>query len=270
MADQWYCDRESQRFGPFSSVQLKQLARDGRLRPTDLLWKEGMPQAVPARQAAGLFPGAAAETKSPGGETSSAPRPTAVATQTNPAARGSATDAPPGRPSAENEQAEFTYAISMRRLIAGVPVFVAAGAFFVYLALYYNLSILRIVALPEPVGKLFFGAMALFFFLAPFYGLYFAILDRSNPRKIVLEADRLMVPQTNIFNRARSIPYASICEVKRLEIGGLKCFWLSIQSAKVLSIKHAEGKVELAAQLLANPADLDTIQAILEQRLQQR
>ena len=130
----------------------------------------------------------------------------------------------------------------------------------IYLALYCSLSVLGVVALPDAIGKPILSAVALILLFAPFQGIYFFILDQSNPRKIVLGSDRLIVPQTNILNRARSIPYASISEVKRLEFRGT--------TAKVLSIKHAEGKVELASGLLQNPGDLDRIKVMLEQRLQ--
>ena len=36
MADQWYFAWDKQKFGPFSAVQLKELAGLGRLQPKDL------------------------------------------------------------------------------------------------------------------------------------------------------------------------------------------------------------------------------------------
>ncbi len=259
MKDQWYCNRGPQRFGPFSSAQLKQLAVNGKLWPTDLIWKEGMPQPVPAGQANALFPNAAAEKKSASGGTSSMPRRASVTTPTMRAAGGKDADAPQRPSPAENEQAEFSYRTSMRKLIAGFPIFAACGAFFVYLALYGNL---HVVGIPfhEEIGKPILWAIALFLFLAPFHGLYLFILDQSNPRKIVISSDRITVPQTNIFNRTRSIPYTSISEVK--------C--LPFHRTKVLTIKYLDGKVELVATMLPNPADLDRIHGILEQRLQRR
>ncbi len=116
------------------------------------------------------------------------------------------------------------------------------------------------IPLPEAIGKPFLWALALFLFLAPFHGLYLYILEQSHPRKIVIGSDRITVPQTNIFNRTRSIPYTSISEVKCLPFG----------RTKVLTIKDLGGKVELHATMLPNPADLDTIHGMLEQRLQRR
>jgi hypothetical protein len=261
MGEQWYCNRGSQRFGPFSPAQLKQLARDGKLRPTDLLWKEGMSQAVPAQQAGALFPNAAAEKKSAGDEASSTRRPATSTTRTSRAAASTATDAPPVRRHTENEDVEFTYRQSMRKLIVTILVIGCAAAFMGYLALFGGLRVLGI-ALPDEIGKPILWAVVLFLILALLNGTYFFIRDRSHPRKIVLGRDWLMAPQTNFFNRASSIPYDSITDVQRREFNGT--------STKVLIIKHAEGKVELASGLLPKPADLDTIQAMLEQRLQRR
>jgi hypothetical protein len=56
MADEWYYTKQGQQQGPVSAGQLKQLAASGGLMPTDLVWKEGMANWVPARQTRGLFP----------------------------------------------------------------------------------------------------------------------------------------------------------------------------------------------------------------------
>ena len=259
MENQWYCNRGPKRFGPFSSAQLKELAANGKLRPTDLIWKEGMPRPVPAGQASALFPNAAAEKISASGESSSMPRRASVTTPTMRAAGGKDADAPTRLSPPESEQAEFSYRTSLRKLILVFPGCAALGAFFVYLALYGNLHVVGI-PLPEEIGKPILWAFAVFFFLAPFHGLYLFLLDRSNPRKIVIRCDRITVPQTNIFNRARSISFTSISDVK--------C--LPFQRTKVLTIKYSGGKVELVATMLPNPADLDTIHAMLMQRLQRR
>lgn len=41
--------------GPVSAARLKELASAGRLQPTDLVWREGTPEWVPARRVRGLF-----------------------------------------------------------------------------------------------------------------------------------------------------------------------------------------------------------------------
>ena len=182
MNDQWYCNRGPQRFGPFSSAQLKQLAAKGKLRPSDLIWKEGMPQPVAAGQAKALFTHATAEKKSATGETPSMPRRAAATAPTMRTAGGKDADAPPRPSPVENEQAEFSYRISKRKLVVGFPIFAALGAFFVYLALCGNVHVVGI-PLPDEFGKPMLWAMALFLFLTPFHGLYFFVRDQSNPRK---------------------------------------------------------------------------------------
>jgi hypothetical protein len=169
MEKQWYFNRGPKRFGPFSSAQLKQLAADGKLRPTDLIWKEGMPQPVPAGQASALFPNAAAKRKTAGGESSSMPWRASVTTSTMRAAGGKDGDSPKQPFPPENEQAEFGYRMSMRKLIAIFTVFAACGAFFVYEALCGNLHVVGI-PLPEEIGKPILWAIAVFFFLAPGVG----------------------------------------------------------------------------------------------------
>lgn len=42
--------------GPLTPAQLKRLADSGQLSPTDLVWKEGLAQWVPAGKVRGLFP----------------------------------------------------------------------------------------------------------------------------------------------------------------------------------------------------------------------
>ena len=56
MLEQYYVARNNKRVGPFSAAQLRQLAADGRLRPTDTVWKEGMDRPVPAAKVKSLFP----------------------------------------------------------------------------------------------------------------------------------------------------------------------------------------------------------------------
>jgi hypothetical protein len=60
MTDQWYYTSDGQQKGPVGIAELKHLAASGQLRPTDLVWKEGMPQWTPANYARGLFPEPAA------------------------------------------------------------------------------------------------------------------------------------------------------------------------------------------------------------------
>lgn len=55
MADTWFVGRAGERSGPFTTQSLRDMAADGRLAPTDLVWQEGMANWVPAASIRGLF-----------------------------------------------------------------------------------------------------------------------------------------------------------------------------------------------------------------------
>src|SRR5262249_41111059 len=78
MASQWYYTKDGEKAGPVASVELKRLARSGLPKPTDLIWKEGMADWVPANKAQNLFPeeGIVAQAPMP----ALAPRPAAART----------------------------------------------------------------------------------------------------------------------------------------------------------------------------------------------
>jgi hypothetical protein len=52
---QWYCHIGGQQYGPVSEEQLRAWAREGRLRPTDSVWCEGMSGWAPASTVEGLL-----------------------------------------------------------------------------------------------------------------------------------------------------------------------------------------------------------------------
>lgn len=54
-ASQWYISRGGQRVGPLDAAQLKQMAGNGQLQPTDHVWREGMAEWAQAKQVKGLF-----------------------------------------------------------------------------------------------------------------------------------------------------------------------------------------------------------------------
>jgi hypothetical protein len=61
MADVWYYAQNGEQTGPVSAEHLQQLARSGRIRAADLVWREGLPQWIQASTVNGLFaPGEAA------------------------------------------------------------------------------------------------------------------------------------------------------------------------------------------------------------------
>jgi hypothetical protein len=56
MVDQWFYASGTDRLGPFSGRQLKDLGAQGILLPTDTVWKEGVEQGVSANRIKNLFP----------------------------------------------------------------------------------------------------------------------------------------------------------------------------------------------------------------------
>lgn len=65
MSDNWFFKKDGKKLGPVSSGQLKQLAHDGQLQPTDLIWKEGMKDWWPASKLPGVFGSREGRTNSP-------------------------------------------------------------------------------------------------------------------------------------------------------------------------------------------------------------
>lgn len=55
MAGQWFYAANGSQAGPVDTAELKRLAGEGALEPTDLVWKEGLPEWVPATKVKGLF-----------------------------------------------------------------------------------------------------------------------------------------------------------------------------------------------------------------------
>lgn len=55
MADDWYYAQNNERKGPVPFAKLKAMAADGWLGPDDLVWRKGMSDWIPARDADGLF-----------------------------------------------------------------------------------------------------------------------------------------------------------------------------------------------------------------------
>jgi hypothetical protein len=61
----YYYSRNGAQGGPVTAQELKTLAESGGLTPSDLVWKEGMPEWVVASRMKGLFPAAAAGSATP-------------------------------------------------------------------------------------------------------------------------------------------------------------------------------------------------------------
>jgi hypothetical protein len=56
VAGGWHFAQDGQSNGPISTVELKRMAKSGHLRPTDLVWREGLNEWIPAAQVPNLCP----------------------------------------------------------------------------------------------------------------------------------------------------------------------------------------------------------------------
>ena len=65
MNEQWYYTSAGKQSGPVSGPELKRMASSGHLSPDDMVWKEGMPNWVPAAKLKGLFTATPAATATP-------------------------------------------------------------------------------------------------------------------------------------------------------------------------------------------------------------
>ena len=62
---EWHYSKGSQRFGPVSAAELKQLASSGELSPGDMIWKEEWSEWKRADSVKGLFPNGASKNAPP-------------------------------------------------------------------------------------------------------------------------------------------------------------------------------------------------------------
>lgn len=66
MASQWFiCKSDSERLGPYTAQQLRELAQNGKLLPENRVWREGLAKPAQARKVQGLFPSANAVVSPP-------------------------------------------------------------------------------------------------------------------------------------------------------------------------------------------------------------
>jgi hypothetical protein len=73
MATNWHVSQDGNSKGPFTDAQVRDLASTGRLRPFDLLWREGMAEWVAAEKVRGLFPSTSSPPPPPNGPPSVSP-----------------------------------------------------------------------------------------------------------------------------------------------------------------------------------------------------
>lgn len=55
MKPEWYYTQGGQQFGPFTAADLKKFGEEGKIKPDDLVWKEGMANWVAAKAVKGIF-----------------------------------------------------------------------------------------------------------------------------------------------------------------------------------------------------------------------
>ena len=55
MATEWFVQKNSQRVGPFTPQQLREMVQQSKLAPDDLVWRNGLDKPVRARKVQGLF-----------------------------------------------------------------------------------------------------------------------------------------------------------------------------------------------------------------------
>jgi hypothetical protein len=58
MAKKYFYAQGATQHGPYSAAQMRGLAAQGQIRPTDLVWREGKENRVPASGVRTLFSGA--------------------------------------------------------------------------------------------------------------------------------------------------------------------------------------------------------------------
>lgn len=105
MAEMWYYTTEGKQMDPVSMKELKRLVGDGTLKPTDMVWKEGMARWIRASSVRELFPDPIAALDHYFTNTAAAPSGNAAAGAVMPAA-ASSSPAPASAKSAPTEEDE--------------------------------------------------------------------------------------------------------------------------------------------------------------------
>lgn len=107
MSQEWYYTANGEQHGPISAVEMKKLAQAGTITVEDLVWKEGMPNWVPAKNIKGLFGpagGTSGETKRPDTVKPTEDKPAKAVQQ--PAEETPRTEKTANQPAAEEKPAE--------------------------------------------------------------------------------------------------------------------------------------------------------------------
>lgn len=116
VSQEWYYSVEGDRQGPIGGAELKKLAEAGTLKPTDLVWKDGMADWVQARSIKGLFGAGAPSGSNTAEQPAAKPRPATDEDDERPArARRRDDDDRPSRRRDEDEDEEEDRPVRSRR-----------------------------------------------------------------------------------------------------------------------------------------------------------
>jgi hypothetical protein len=80
----WHYAQDGQRKGPVSDDDLRRMAAEGSLKPSDLVWREGMSDWLPASEATGFQFGSPAAPAAPSAPPTYAQQPPSYAQQSSP------------------------------------------------------------------------------------------------------------------------------------------------------------------------------------------
>ncbi len=116
MDEKWFYAQNKERKGPITALRLKQLAREGWLTPDDLVWKEGMPEWVPAGKVRGLFGSSLVQSLAGGIDGVLPQKPVNKPKE----------ESPPEEPPAPAAAKPDSFDFSPRHVIAGIGGFIAA------------------------------------------------------------------------------------------------------------------------------------------------
>src|SRR5581483_1464539 len=97
MADQWYFAWDNHKFGPFSATQLRELAEQGRIQPTDTVWNGESGSGVPAAKVRNLFASLPAPDLT-AADSAGLPQPTVIESPAPPRPADPSADAPDALP----------------------------------------------------------------------------------------------------------------------------------------------------------------------------
>jgi hypothetical protein len=196
---EWFYGKDNTQHGPISAAELKQLAQDGRLKPADLVWREGMGEWIAASKVKGLFddsPAAPPQARPAAPKASPAPAVPPPAAEPQAARRPQAADvfAQPYAPDAPAERRPSVHVLNSileyvrgqfpeRFVEATSRLFTLAGHYGLYAAMVLVLGFGLLAGVKLSQLNAVLGAVAWAFALAVLQyaaGRFFKALDELN------------------------------------------------------------------------------------------